>query len=125
MEKSAAPAPGPSEADRLFTIGEVAKLLKVCPATLRIWERKGLIQARRLGKNRLYFAGDIDRLRTIKELIRKSGLNIEGVKALLNVPKCWDVKNCSPRMRNSCAYYAAYGGPPRTVPGPSRPEVSG
>lgn len=98
------------EAGRLFTIGQTASLLGVCPATLRIWERKGLIKAQRLGKNRFYLAADIERLESIKELIRKSGLNIEGVKALLNVPKCWDVKKCAPRMRASCAYYIAYGG---------------
>ncbi|MCM8830981.1 MAG: MerR family transcriptional regulator, partial [Candidatus Omnitrophica bacterium] len=27
----------------VYTIGVVAKLLKVCPATLRIWEKKNLI----------------------------------------------------------------------------------
>lgn len=125
MGKPAKPPSGRREAERLFTTGETAKLLKVCPATLRIWERKGLIKARRLGKNRLYFASDIELLETIKELIRKSGLNIEGVRALLNVPKCWDVKKCSPRMRSSCAYYITYGGRALIHGGAGRPRTAG
>ena len=55
----------------VYTIGIVAKMLKVCPATLRIWERKSLIKPKRLGKNRFYSRCDIDRLEYIKELIKK------------------------------------------------------
>ncbi|MBI4678916.1 MAG: MerR family transcriptional regulator [Elusimicrobia bacterium] len=95
-----------------FTIGDVAKFLGVCPATLRIWERKGLIKPRRLGKNRLYSARDVELLKAIKELIRRQRLNIEGVKALINLPRCWDVKNCTPRQRESCPFFAAPGGLP-------------
>ena len=45
----------------VYTIGIAAKLLKVCCATLRIWERKGLIHPVRLGKNRYYSRCDLER----------------------------------------------------------------
>ena len=53
----------------VYTISIAAKFLKVCPDTLRIWERKGLIKPARLGKNRFYSKCDIERLEYIKGLI--------------------------------------------------------
>ena len=72
----------------VYTIGIVARMLRVCPATLRIWERKGLIKPKRLGKNRFYSRCDIDRLEYIKKLIQKKRLNIEGVKNILSTTLC-------------------------------------
>jgi len=93
----------------LLTIGSAAGLLRVCPATLRIWERKGLVHPRRLGQNRFYSGQDIRRLRIIKDLIQKKRLNIEGVKAVLGAPRCWDVKKCLPQHRKSCSYFMRHG----------------
>jgi len=93
----------------VYTIGIVAKALKVCPATLRIWERKDLIKPMRLGKNRFYSRCDMDRLEYIKELIQEKRINIEGVKQILNTTQCWDVKNCKPEERNACEVYLKYG----------------
>ena len=89
----------------VYTIGIVAKMLKICPATLRIWERKGLIKPVRLGKNRFYSQRDLDRLWHIKELIQNKGINIEGVKSLLRAAKCWEVKKCKQKERDSCSVY--------------------
>jgi MerR family transcriptional regulator/heat shock protein HspR len=86
----------------VYTIGVVARLLKVCPATLRIWERKKLIVPKRLGKNRFYSEHDFERLKIIQRLIQDKGLNIEGVRAVLNVKSCWDIKKCSPEARAKC-----------------------
>lgn len=93
----------------LYTIGITANLLDVCPATLRIWERKGLIKPTRLGKNRYYSKCDIDSLEYVKELIQKKGVNIEGVKNILNTTKCWELKKCRPREREVCPVYDKYG----------------
>jgi MerR family transcriptional regulator/heat shock protein HspR len=100
-----------SEADNepVYTIGVVARLLKVCPATLRIWERKGLIKPVRLGKNRFYSVCDLERLRRAKDLIQKKGLNIEGAKSVLKLTRCWDVKNCGEAVRESCSVYKSMG----------------
>lgn len=91
----------------VFTIGGIAQRLRVCPATLRIWERKGLVKPRRLGRNRLYSSRDLALLTAIKELIQKRKLNIEGVRALLARPRCWEVKKCPPDMRKSCSFYVS------------------
>ncbi|MBU0634827.1 MAG: MerR family transcriptional regulator [Candidatus Omnitrophica bacterium] len=93
----------------VYTIGIVAKSLKVCLATLRIWERKGLIKPVRLGKNRFYSRCDVDRLEYIKELIQKKRINIEGVKSMLSTTRCWEVKHCKPKERSACRVYKKYG----------------
>lgn len=93
----------------VYTIGIIAKFLKVCPATLRIWERKGLIKPTRLGKNRFYSKCDMDRLEYIKELIQRKRINIEGVKGILSTARCWEVKKCKPQERDTCKVYQRYG----------------
>lgn len=93
----------------VYTIGIVSKFLDVCPATLRIWERKGLIKPARLGKNRFYSRCDLDRLEYIKDLIHNKGLNIEGVKSMLTTTRCWEIKKCGNEERASCKVYRAYG----------------
>jgi len=93
----------------LYTIGVAARLLKVCPATLRIWEKKGLLRPARMGKNRFYSQCDIDRLEQVKELIQKKRINIAGVKKILSTSRCWEIKNCDTKQRQRCPVYLEYG----------------
>ena len=93
----------------IYTIGIVARSLKVCPATLRIWERKGLIKPTRLGKDRFYSKCNMDRLEYIKELLQKKRINIEGVKGILSTTRCWEVKRCKTREKETCKAYQKYG----------------
>lgn len=98
-----------SSREPVYTIGTVARLLKVCPTTLRIWERKGLIKPVRLGKNRFYSKCDMEQLSYIKELLQKKRINIEGVKNILKSRRCWDIKKCKPSQRDSCPVYLRFG----------------
>ncbi|MBL7071430.1 MAG: MerR family transcriptional regulator [Candidatus Omnitrophica bacterium] len=93
----------------LYPIAIAAKLLKVCPATLRIWEKKGLIKPNRIGRNRFYSRCDIDRLEHIKELIQGKHVNIEGVKQILSTIRCWEIKKCKLKERDACPVYHKYG----------------
>ena len=69
----------------LYVISVAAELSGVHPQTLRIYERKGLVDpARTLGGSRRYSEIDIDRLRRIQELTA-SGLNLEGVRRVLEL----------------------------------------
>jgi len=69
----------------VYVISVAAELAGVHPQTLRIYERKGLLDpARTVGGNRRYSEGDIDRLRRIAELT-SSGLNLAGVKRVLEL----------------------------------------
>jgi MerR family transcriptional regulator/heat shock protein HspR len=92
----------------LYTIGITADLIKVCPATLRIWEKKGLIKPARLGKNRFYSRCDIDRLKEIKDMIQKKKINIQGVKKILSTTNCWEIKYCEEEEKKICPVYIRY-----------------
>jgi MerR family transcriptional regulator/heat shock protein HspR len=67
----------------VYVISVAAELSGMHPQTLRIYERKGLVDpARTAGGNRRYSESDLDRLRRIAELTEE-GLNLAGVKRVL------------------------------------------
>ena len=69
----------------VYVISVAAELAGVHPQTLRIYERKGLLDpARTGGGSRRYSEQDIDRLRRIQELTT-AGLNLEGVRRVLEL----------------------------------------
>lgn len=92
----------------LYTIGIAAKLIDVCPATLRLWEKKKLIKPSRIGKERFYSKLDVMRLEKIRSLLHKKGLNIAGVKSLLESRSCWEIKGCSSKEKSACPVYKIY-----------------
>ena len=69
----------------VYVISVAAELAGVHPQTLRIYERRGLLDpARTGGGSRRYSQRDIDRLRRINELT-EAGLNLAGVKAVMEL----------------------------------------
>ena len=69
----------------LYVISVAAELAGLHPQTLRIYERKGLVDpARTTGGSRRYSDADIDQLRRIQELTNE-GLNLAGVKRVLEL----------------------------------------
>jgi MerR family transcriptional regulator/heat shock protein HspR len=69
----------------VYVISVAAELAGVHPQTLRIYERRGLLDpARTGGGSRRYSQRDIDRLRRIHELT-EAGLNLAGVKAVMEL----------------------------------------
>ena len=84
----AEPRRDPTEEERrrrmaVYVISVAAELAGVHPQTLRIYERKGLLDpARTGGGSRRYSDVDIARLRRIQELTA-AGLNLEGVRQVM------------------------------------------
>lgn len=67
----------------VFVISVAAELAGMHPQTLRIYERKGLIDPFRTpGGTRRYSQEDIERLQLIQDLTSQ-GLNLEGVRRVL------------------------------------------
>ena len=70
----------------VYIISVAAELAGVHPQTLRIYERKGLVRPQRTqGNSRRYSARDIRRLRTIQELTQDEGVNLAGVKRIIEL----------------------------------------
>jgi MerR family transcriptional regulator/heat shock protein HspR len=69
----------------VYVISVAAELAGVHPQTLRIYERKGLLEpARTAGGNRRYSDEDLERLRRIAELTEQ-GMNLAGVRRVLEL----------------------------------------
>ena len=69
----------------VYVISVAAELAGVHPQTLRIYERKGLVDpARTAGGSRRYSDADIDQLRRIQELTTE-GLNLAGVQKVMEL----------------------------------------
>jgi len=67
----------------LYVISVAAELAGVHPQTLRIYERKGLLDpARTIGGSRRYSDADIAQMQRIQDLTN-AGVNLEGVRRIL------------------------------------------
>ncbi len=69
----------------VYVISVAAELAGVHPQTLRIYERKGLLDpARTVGGSRRYSEADIAQLRRIQDLTN-AGINLEGVRRVMEL----------------------------------------
>ncbi len=96
----------------VFTIGIAAEIIGVSVHTLRLYENNGLILTQRTRtKHRLYSVNDIKRLTHIRFLIEKQGLNIAGIKALLALIPCWNIRGCNSGGNAQCSAVTSITGP--------------
>jgi MerR family transcriptional regulator/heat shock protein HspR len=95
----------------LYTIGTAAEVLQVHPRTLRLYEESGLISPARKNNRRFYSNNDLKWIGCIRYLIHEKGLNQEGLRRLLALTPCWEIKECSEEERSTCTAYDE-----RTVP---------
>ena len=78
--------PDLSEEAAVYVISVAAELAGVHPQTLRIYERKGLVRPERTsGNTRRYSKRDIDLLRQIQEMTQEFGINLAGVKRIIEM----------------------------------------
>ena len=68
-----------------YFISIAAELAEVHPRTLRIYEEEGLLCPHRRNNLRLYSEADIQRVRIIRFLTRRQGVNLAGVKVILQL----------------------------------------
>jgi len=70
----------------VYMISVAAELAGMHPQTLRIYERKRLVQPQRsAGNTRLYSEADIERLRLIQHLTQEEGVNLAGVMRIIEL----------------------------------------
>src|SRR4026209_2506486 len=69
----------------VYVISVAAELAGMHPQTLRIYERKGLLEpARTAGGNRRYSDEDIERLRRTSDLAAE-GMNLAGIRRVMEL----------------------------------------
>jgi MerR family transcriptional regulator/heat shock protein HspR len=78
--------PERDEERAVYIISVAAELAGVHPQTLRIYERKGLVAPKRTsGNTRRYSDRDIQLLRQIQDLTQEGGINLAGVKMIIEL----------------------------------------
>ena len=75
----------------VYVISVAADLAGVHPQTLRIYERKGLLSPQRTaGNTRRYSERDVERLRQIQRLTQDEGVNLAGVRIIMEMQRRLD-----------------------------------
>lgn len=87
MEPSEEAQEASSETDEpLYVISVAAKLVKMPTWTLRVLDEQGIVVPRRTDKNRrLYSDRDLVRLARVRTLTEDEGVNINGVRLILQI----------------------------------------
>ncbi|MGV1099309.1 MerR family transcriptional regulator [Thiovibrio sp. JS02] len=91
--------------EAIYPISVAAKLLSVHPRTLRIYEEEGLVKPARKGTKRFYSNDDIEWVRCLRDLIHEKGISIPGIKMLLELTPCWEIRKCPPEVRERCSAF--------------------
>jgi DNA-binding transcriptional MerR regulator len=96
------------ETDRkraVYPIAIAAQQVGLSARTLRIYEQEGLIRPARKpeGDQRLYSQQDLIWIRCISELIHGHSLTTVGIRRLLDLIPCWEVKRCPDEVAARCA----------------------
>ncbi len=86
----------------IYPIGVAARILDVHPRTLRIYEAEGLVRPEVHGRRRLFSDNDLVWIRCIRAMIHEQGISIPGIKRLLELAPCWEIRECPDDVRKSC-----------------------
>jgi len=86
----------------LYTIATAAELLGVHPRTLRLYESAGLLKPSRRNNRRIYSNNDLHWVRCVRYLIHEKGLNQEGIRRLLAILPCWEIRGCPEETWQKC-----------------------
>jgi len=89
----------------VYQIGVAAQQVGLSARTLRIYEEEGLLRpARKPGsEQRIYSDQDLIWIRCISELIHGHSLTTAGIRRLLDLIPCWEVKRCPEDVAQRCA----------------------
>lgn len=84
-------------------IGTVARHFTVSVDLLRLYEREGLLIPIKSQKGTRYFAErDYLWIGTILRLVREAGLNFAGIRRLLALLPCAEIRGCSYQRKQDC-----------------------
>jgi MerR family transcriptional regulator, heat shock protein HspR len=87
---------------QVFVISVAAQLAGMHPQTLRQYDRLGLVSpGRAVGRGRRYSSRDVQQLREIQRLSQEEGVNLAGVKRILDLEN--QVAALSARVRELVA----------------------
>jgi MerR family transcriptional regulator/heat shock protein HspR len=110
-----APAVVPQPASacpRKIKIGAVARHFEVSVDLLRLYEREGLLIPLKSPKGTRYFTElDYPWIATVLRLVREARLNFAGIRHLLALLPCWEIRGCGDGPKRDCLLAAGADAP--------------
>lgn len=95
-----------SEKKPQYKIRQVAVRLDIAVETIRMYEREGLLLVHKTATGqRLFDESDVHWIGCIRRLIKEKGLNLEGIRRLLALIPCWQLRPCAEEERRNCPAY--------------------
>jgi DNA-binding transcriptional MerR regulator len=102
MGTAAITGPTPQNGARI-KIGAVAKHFNISVDLLRLYEREGILIPLKSPKGTRYFTEqDYVWIGTILRLVREARLNFAGIRHLLALLPCWEIRNCGFERKKNC-----------------------
>lgn len=93
-------------------IGTVARHFGVSVDLLRLYEREGLLIPIKSPKGTRYFTElDYPWITTLLRLIREERLNFVGIRHLLALLPCWEIRGCGESRKHECNITAGASAP--------------
>lgn len=84
-------------------IGAVAKHFSISVDLLRLYEREGLVIPIKSPKGTRYFTEkDYVWIGTVLRLVREARLNFAGIRHLLALLPCWEIRACGHEKKQNC-----------------------
>lgn len=86
----------------MVKIGVVAERLGISIRTIHMYEREGLFVAYKNAAGTRYFnERDVEWLIAVRKMI-KAGISIAGIRRLLSLIPCWEIRNCDHSKKEGC-----------------------
>jgi DNA-binding transcriptional MerR regulator len=105
-------APPQPDAEAWIKIGEVARYFGVSVDLLRLYEREGLLIPLKSAKGTRYFTRlDYPWIATLLRLVREEGLNFAGIRHLLALLPCRELRGCAEPRKAGCSLAAGAAQP--------------
>jgi hypothetical protein len=93
-------------------IGAVARYFNVSVDLLRLYEREGLLIPLKSPKGTRYFTElDYPWIATVLRLVREARLNFVGIRHLLALLPCWEIRGCGDGPKRNCLAAAGADAP--------------
>jgi hypothetical protein len=97
---------------RKIKIGAVARYFDVSVDLLRLYEREGLLIPLKSPKGTRYFTElDYPWIATVLRLVREARLNFAGIRHLLALLPCWEIRGCGDGPKRNCLAAAGADAP--------------
>lgn len=100
------------ENEPVFPISVVAFKLGISEHTIRLYEGEGLIiPYKKKSGYRLFSERDMQRIECIKKTINEKKISIAGIRRLLALIPCWEIKGCKTEFKMNCPAYIDFEKP--------------